>query len=843
MRRKKKAIPATIIDCKMDLPPFGCPGIFPYDGCKNPTVHLDDIDIISCKGIVSGRVLCDFKPLQGVLVTLSSSFKGLFFENDEPVTDSDGRFSTVVTVDPGTPIINNVIITAEAVVINKAIRDAISVRVDCIPCKNPVLTLDPIKSPVTCKGTQITGRLICDGRAIGNTGILFTIESGSNRVVITPNPAITQKDGRFTATLVPFPDVNETVYITARTKIGGIHVSSEKRAVKVTCVKCKNPVIKLKKLKVIDCRAIVSGTVTCDGKPQENVSVKLNGSSILNFDPSNPVTDENGNFSSIVTVKKGTPFQTASYSATAVIDGKTISDGDTVKAGCKKCRKPELTLEIPCEPVTCKGAELKGRFTCDGLPVPHVNISFTITASTPNAVKVDPNPAVTDKDGRYTTKIRPRLGVSETILVKAVGFIGTEQVTVSKKITIDCPCCHPDIHLEKVKRLDCKGVISGKLSCEGIPLADKEVTLSSPVITFKPQVVTTDEGGEFSVIAFVPPNTPFSEVPYKATARVEGKEVSERAFVYAGCLKCESPKLTLSVPECIDCEGAVLKGTYTCNKNPVENARIEVKVTPDAGEISPDVIKTNRKGEYTAEFTPYSHVSDEVVFEVKALTDGKDVVSQSRTVKLSCTCTEPIIKLHEMKRVDCCGEISGIVHCDSEPLKGVEVSLKSPILKFEKEKVTTDGKGTFSSNVTVPHDTPPQKIPYEAEAYVQGKIISDEATLSGGCEKCKNPELFLYVPALIDCKGGSLTGEVICDEKPIQDMEVHFDVMEQPLPINPNPAITGEDGQFSADITPKHGMTEKPTIRAYILWEGSKIETEPLPLRVKCICHRKRCED
>ncbi|MFP3360854.1 hypothetical protein R0K17_26430, partial [Planococcus sp. SIMBA_143] len=72
-------------------------------------------------------------------------------------------------------------------------------------------------------------------------------------------------------------------------------------------MKCKNPSIKLKKLKKIDCQATVSCKVTCDGVPQANIPVTLTGSSILKFQTPEPITDEDGRFSSVVTVKKGTP--------------------------------------------------------------------------------------------------------------------------------------------------------------------------------------------------------------------------------------------------------------------------------------------------------------------------------------------------------------------------------------------------------------------------------------------------------------------------------------------------------------------------------------------------------
>jgi hypothetical protein len=814
VRKKKKPTYGKVIDCKIDLPPNGCPGIFPFEGCTNPTIQLDDIGTISCEGVISGRVLCDYQPLQGVTVTLTSSFAGLVFDDPTPVTDSTGRFSTRVSVAPGTPITPNVIVTATAVVIGKTIYDSISVRVDCIHCKNPVLTLDPVPCPVDCKGTKIRGRLVCDGIAIRNAAISFIIESVSNRVVITPNPVITQSDGRYTATLVPFPDVNETIRITAVTKIGGLKVVSETREVTVRCVKCRNPVIKLNRLKKIDCRSTISGKVTCDGVPQANVPVTLTGSSILMFQTPNPITDENGRFSSVVTVRKGTPFQPASYTATAVIDGKTISTRENVIAGCKKCRKPKLSLEVPCETVTCEGTKLTGRLTCDGTPVKHARISFIVTASTPDAVEVDPNPSLTDEEGRYVTILRTRLGVTETISIKATATIEGELVVATKEITIDCRCKHPKIHIKESKKLNCKGIISGCLSCEGFPLAKKEVTLSSPVLTFKPSVVSTDENGEFSTLAFVPPNTPFREVPFTANAKINGKAVSEMVFVHAGCLHCKKPKLTLCVPDCIECVGAAITGKFTCNGRAVGNASIKLEITPEVATITPDIIETNEDGEYEAVLTPDSHISEEAVIQATALIDGKEMKLEKKTVKIHCTCPHPKIELEEMDPDNSNGEVRG------EEGVGGEFECNPSHQEKDDDKCS-------SGDMEEPSNTSSHVVPYHEErTSIKGKMISGESQ--------EHPKLSLNVPVVVNCSGACITGKVQCDST--KQIEVYFEVLEDHLKpiIQPNPAIPDEEGNYSADILPNHGMTECLTIRAFILWKGKKIVSHPVCTILTC---------
>lgn len=641
VRKKKKPTLGKVIDCKIDLPPRGCPGIFPFEGCTNPTIQLDQKGMISCEGIISGRVLCDYQPLQGVTVNLSSSFPGLVFDDPNPVTDSTGRFSTRVTVAPGTSIIPNVIVTATAVVIGKTIRDSISVRVDCIKCKHPELTLDPIKEPVGCKGAKVSGRLICDGRAIGNAAISFIIESQSKRIVITPNPTITQSDGKFTATLVLFPDVNETITITATTKIGGKRVSSETREVKVRCVKCKKPDIKLKNLKKIDCRTIVVGKVTCDGVPQADVPVTLTGSPILKFKPPVPVTNEKGEFSSVVKVKSGTEFQSAFYKAEAVVGGKTVTDIDHVIAGCKRCEKPKLTLEVECEVIPCKGAKLSGQLTCDGIPIRHAPVTIDILGSSPGAVEVKPNPARTNDQGEYETMITPVSGKSEDISIQAMTTLDDKVIkSMIKTVKIHCPCKNPTIELDHIKEIDCCGQVSGKVCCDKKPLDNVKVKLSSPVLQFEPDVVSTDEHGRFTSDVKVPPNTPFKDVMYSASAVVGDKEISKKAFVYAGCLKCKEVKLTLKVPPYVGCKGARLTGRVLCDSRTLEDIKVhfEIEEKHFKGTIAPNPAITDEEGNYSAKILPEYGMHDRISIQAFVVIDGKKVSTKPYDVHIKCVC-------------------------------------------------------------------------------------------------------------------------------------------------------------------------------------------------------------
>lgn len=90
-----------------------------------------------------------------------------------------------------------------------------------------------------------------------------------------------------------------------------------------------------------------------------------------------------------------------------------------------------------------------------------------------------------------------------------------------------------------------------------------------------------------------------------------------------------------------------------------------------------------------------------------------------------------------------------------------------------------------------------------------------------------HPCLSLNVPVVVSCRGGCLTGKVQCED--MKQIEVYFEVLEEHLKslIMPNPAIPDKDGNYAADITPKHGMTESITIRAFIFWKGKRIVSHP----------------
>ncbi|NDI33852.1 beta-propeller fold lactonase family protein [Chengkuizengella sediminis] len=82
----------------------------------------------------------------------------------------------------------------------------------------------------------------------------------------------------------------------------------------------------------------------------------------------------------------------------------------------KKCCDPTITLEVPSE-INCQGC-ITGKVTSDGVcPVEGAEVFFS--SSLPNSVSFDPNPAITNNNGEYSSMVTvapPLLGTVITII-------------------------------------------------------------------------------------------------------------------------------------------------------------------------------------------------------------------------------------------------------------------------------------------------------------------------------------------------------------------------------------------------------------------------------------------
>ncbi|OXS63889.1 carboxypeptidase-like regulatory domain-containing protein [Rossellomorea vietnamensis] len=532
MKKKNKK---DTLSCRIQLPPQGCPDLFPPNICINPVIQLEELGVISCEATIRGRVLCDNAPVEGVQVTLTSSFPELMFSDPTPVTDRRGIFTTTVTVPRGTPITADVRITATATVSDQTISDSITVRAGCVRCDNPVLTLNPIEGPVGCQGTQISGRLLCDGLPVPNAAVSFTIGNDSTKVTIAPNPAITNADGTFTATLVPFLGIDATITVTANAIVGGHPVTSETQSVTVVCLPCQNPVIILDDLDPVVCDGVVTGRVLCDGRPVPGVQVRLS-SPLLVFASPTVTTNGNGEFSGRFSVPPGTSEQVTTYTARAEVNGISVSETNSVEVSCP-------------------------------------------------------------------------------------------------------PCQNPIIQLDNAGPISCSGPVTGRVLCDGAPVPGVQVTLSSPLLSFQPSVVTTNINGEFSSTASVPfPTQITTGVPYTASATVNGIPVSNTNFLRAGCVDCPNPAMNLIVPPSIQCDGTLM-GRVVCNgTTPIPNVPVFFDIVQSHTNvfINPDPAITGADGRYTATIMGVAGTMETVTVTARATVGGIPISAGPFSVRINC---------------------------------------------------------------------------------------------------------------------------------------------------------------------------------------------------------------
>ncbi|RBP00002.1 hypothetical protein [Rossellomorea aquimaris] len=280
----------------------------------------------------------------------------------------------------------------------------------------------------------MTGRVLCDGRPVAGV----TVRLSSPLLVFESPAVITNGNGEFTSSVsVPQGTSEQETSYTARTEVNGIPVS-ETNTVEVSCPACRNPVIQLDNPGPISCRAVITGRVLCDGVPVPGVQVTLS-STLLVFQPSVVTTDFNGEYSSVATVPFPTPItEGVPFTASATVNGIPVSNTNFVRAGCIDCPNPAMNLIVP-STIECNGT-LMGRVVCNGAtPIPNVPVFFDVVQSHTN-VFINPNPAVTGADGRYTATIMAVDGTVETITVRARATVGGIPISAGPfNVSINCP--------------------------------------------------------------------------------------------------------------------------------------------------------------------------------------------------------------------------------------------------------------------------------------------------------------------------------------------------------------------------------------------------------------------
>ncbi|OMF63416.1 hypothetical protein BK139_01765 [Paenibacillus sp. FSL R5-0490] len=637
-RRKKGEIV-----CRIQRPPNGCPGLFPPSLCTNPSIILDNPGPISCEATITGRVICDLVPVSGVTVQLTSSFAGVIFEDDTPVTDNRGRFTTIATVARNTPIQQGVIISASATVIGIEVSDSITTSAGCIACRNPRITLITPQGVVGCSGGQLTGVVTCDNVPVPNASVSFFV-SDPRSIILEENPTTTNANGEYSIDFAPVFGITETVTISARAAIGGTTVETDPQSVELNCHTCVNPAIDLFNPGQISCSGLIRGRVTCNGLSVPNTIVNLRGSSILRFADDNPRTGVDGIFETPVTIRVGTEIQDVEINASAIVNGRFVEDTEFTRAGCLECRNPLLTILTPAGTVTCNGAPITGRVTCDGEGIENVTVSFRVESS---AGPVFVLPDVTDAEGFYSTRITPGFGAVGNVTVTAFTTVGGIPIeSPAQVVTVDCPGCR--IQLDNPGPISCEALITGRVLCgQNEPQPGITVTLSTPAgspLIFDDENPETDANGVFSSIVRVRfPTSQTDGLEYTATAEVNGDIISNTNRVRAGCIACENPLLTLNVPGgVIGCDGALLTGRLSCEGEGLPNFAVFIDIISGAQDVffieNPAI--TGPDGSFSSRILPAQGATGTRTIRARAEVAGQEFQSVSRIINVNCPPSE-----------------------------------------------------------------------------------------------------------------------------------------------------------------------------------------------------------
>ncbi|WP_208379600.1 hypothetical protein [Alkalibacillus almallahensis] len=286
--------------------------------CDNPPcdAHLFVHAAYVCEGDLQGQVLCGDIPVDGAEVSLSAAPDIVTFSPETTLTDANGNFDTNLTIPPGTPP-TSVTITANTFVSGLPITTSLDTIVECQgPCLIELFTTDVIE----CDGF-VEGRVMCGGTPI--EGATIQVTSDSSDVTFAHDQIITGTDGNFFVGVTVEPGTSlQTITIDASTIVEGQNVSSSID----TQIVCPDDlcVLTLDVPANINCEAVITGSIDCDG-PISGADVTLSSfPDILTFSP-NPTLSLNGNFSTTVTVQENTPLTSVLITATTMVNGETVS--------------------------------------------------------------------------------------------------------------------------------------------------------------------------------------------------------------------------------------------------------------------------------------------------------------------------------------------------------------------------------------------------------------------------------------------------------------------------------------------------------------------------------------
>ncbi|ERJ11384.1 hypothetical protein [Haloplasma contractile] len=219
---------------------------------------------------------------------------------------------------------------------------------------------------------------------------------------------------------------------------------------------------------------------------------------------------------------------------------------------------------------------------------------------------------------------------------------------------------------------------------------------------------------------------------------------------------------------------------------------------------------------------------------------GCTIIDCHKVSAVKRKCRENIIcniQLNNSETISCEGTIQGQVTCNNEPVSNVTVQLTSipGIIEFIDSSPETLSNGMFSTQVFIPNTTPLTEVEIRAVATVKGREVFDTATFLVECIECINPSLMVNVEDTIECEG-EITGSLLCDDTPIENTLIFFDVESagNNVVVLPNPARTDDMGFFDATIRSTPGVDENIKITVRTTVGGNEVTAGPFTVSVDC---------
>ncbi len=729
--------------------------------CSPCNLDLFVPSAIICERPLSGKVHCGGIPIENALVSFSASPNIVSFNPNPSSTDANGNFTATATVPEGTPP-TSVTITATTSINGQFLSTSLETIVECPadPCTIELFTQDAI----TCDGF-LEGRVFCDDTVI--EGALVQLTSSPAILQFDPNPTFTGSNGNYFSGITVVPGTPpQMVTITASTTVNKQTVSAS-IDVLVDCPSshCE---LTLSVLTGIDCEGLITGNISCGGVPVSDAEIVLNGfPDVVTFSPNPATSNSNGDFTATVIVPPGTPFLSVLITATATVNGQTVTTSVGTRVEC-----PAIPCEIDLfiqDTIICNSS-IEGSVFCGNTAIEGAVVHLT---SNPNILTFDPNPTVTGSHGNYFAGITVPPGTpSQTVTLTASTTVNGQLLSVSTDVLVDCPSPQCTLTLSVPPNINCEGLITGNISCGGVPVAGANISFdaSPSVVTFSPNPATSDVNGNFTTTVKVPPGTPFLSVLITASTTVSGQTVTTNAGTH---VECQPTPCTIELfsQATITCDGSI-EGSVFCGNTAIEGAVVHLTSNPNILTFDPNPTVTGSHGNYFAGITVPPGTPSQTVTLTASTTVNGQLLSVSTDVLVDCPSPQCTLTLSVPPNINCEGLITGNISCGGVPVAGANISFDaSPsVVTFSPNPATSDVNGNFTTTVKVPPGTPFLSVLITASTTVSGQTVTTNAGTHVECPPQACPCKFRLgisgnrAPATVNItKGGvssTLTGTI-----------------------------------------------------------------------------------